>query len=372
VHRRWLLDPQKALWLVVALVAAAGLVACGSNSSLASGSANAGEGTGDLGPALNFLNRNGYIDPQVLSEFQRRFGVRVNTGTYHDDDQMLATLRAGNSGYDLVLSSDYHVATLRQEGRLAPLDLGLIANLANLDPAFLNPVYDPANRYCVPYLWGTIGIGYNLEATGREIRSWADFFNPENAGPATMLNDARVALGIALILLGYSPNTTDAIAITAARDFLVSQAGRVTAYTGVEGPERLRDGSYAMVVETSAKLLPLTQQNPSIRYVVPAEGTIIWTDNLCIPAGAPQPALAAQFINYLLEPEAGAAVANYARGASPNQAALARVNLADLSNPALYPPADVRQRLFFLGAVPPAATVEYEQAWAAVLASPGS
>jgi spermidine/putrescine transport system substrate-binding protein len=212
-----------------------------------------------------------------------------------------------------------------------------------------------------------MGIGYNLKATGREIKGMKDFFDPAFAGRVSGLDDAREMLGTVLIYLGYSPNTTQKDEIDAARDLLVSQSKQIASYAPDTGQDLLAEGQVDMAFEWSGDILQLVEENPDIRYVIPEEGSLIWTDNMCIPASAPHKELAEKFINYILEPEVGAALSDFIHYATPNMAALPLINEADRNNPALYPPDQVRASLFFLADVGPEATSLYDQAWAQVM-----
>lgn len=317
---------------------------------------------------LSIYNWDTYIDPAILTGFEQEFGVTINYSIYASNEEMLETIQAGPVDYDIVVPGDYMVEIMRREGLLAPLNRDNVPNLANVDPSFLSPAYDPGNRYCVPYQWGTIGIGYDIETTGGEIRGWKDFFDPAYAGRISMLDDARESLGVALLYLGYSPNTTAAAEIAAARDFLIEHSEHIMAYAPDTGQDLLVAGEVDLVFEWSGDIFQVMEDEPDIRYVIPEEGSIVWTDNMCILASAAHQELAEMFINYVLEPEIGAALSNYTHYSSPNQAALFLVDAADLENPALYPSAEVRERLFFLVDVGPEAAQLYEQAWADVMA----
>jgi len=321
--------------------------------------------------ALNIYNWDTYIDPAVLTDFEREFGVKIRYDLYENNEAMLATVEAGTTDYDIVVPSDYMVEIMRTEGLLAPLNKNNIPNFQNLDPSFVSPVYDPGNRYCVPYQWGTLGIGYNVKATGREITSLQDLFDPAFAGRVALLDDPRQALGIALLFLGHSPNTTSPQEIATARDFLIEHADQIAVYAPDTGQDLLAEGQVDLAFEYSGDILQVMADNPDLRYVIPEEGSIIWTDNMCILATATHKETAEKFINYVLEPKVGAAISNYTHFSSPNQAALPLLNPEDRDNLALYPSDEVRQRLFFLADVGTAGTELYEAAWAEVLAARG-
>lgn len=350
--------------LVTLLAMVTLLVACQRNEAPESITPEAAEGSR---PVLKVYNWDTYIDPEILTSFEEEYGVTVDYQIFDNDFDVLEELRAGPTDYDVIVPSDFVVAMMRKEGLLAPLNKEAVPNVNNLDPTFVSPVFDPANRYCMPYQWGTVGIGYNEAATGREITSWADFFDPQFAGRVAFLDDYRTTMGLVLLILGYSPNTTNPRQIAEAADFLKQHADQIGAYTGDDAQDLLNSGQFDMVVEWSGDIFQVMEENEDIRYVIPAEGSIIWTDNICIPTTSTNQSLGEQFINYILEPEIGAKLSNYVQYGTPNEASLPFIDQEVLADPAVYPPDSVRERLFFLVDVNLAATQLYEQAWAEIL-----
>jgi spermidine/putrescine transport system substrate-binding protein len=319
--------------------------------------------------ALNFHNWETYIDPKILSDFEKKFNTRINYTLYSSNEQLLEDIHANPDAYDLVVPSDYMLTIMRRENLVAPLNKNNIPNMKNIDPAFLNMPFDPGNRYCVPYQWGTGGIGYNIAKTGREITKWADLFDPAFAGRVAMLNDPRMSMAAVLLYLGYSPNTTNRAEIEQARDFLISQSKQIKTYTLNAGQDLLVNGDVDITVEWSGDIYQVMRDHPELRYAIPEEGTIVWVDNICVMATASHPELAEKFINYLLEPQVGAALSNFIRYASPNKASLPFIHKEDLNNVSLYPPEATRRLMFFLADLGPDDTNFYNAAWDAVVKS---
>ena len=317
---------------------------------------------------LNIYNWDTYIDPAIITGFEQRYGVTINYNTYGSNEELLANLEAGPTDYDLVVPTDYMVELLRDKELLAPLDSTLLPNMKNLDSTFESPVFDPGNRYCVPYQWGTMGIGYDA-SIGHEIQGWADMFDPALAGRVSMLSDPRMSMGVILLYLGYSPNTTNLNEIAQARDFLIEHSAQIATYAPDTGQDLLAADEVDVAFEWSGDIFQLMADDPNIRYVIPSEGSLIWTDSMCILATAPHKELAHQFLDYVLEPEVGAALSNYIHFATPNLAARSLLVAADRENPAIYPPPAVRQRLFSLADVGTEAAELYDQAWQQVLAA---
>lgn len=319
---------------------------------------------------VNLYNWETYIDPSVLTSFEQRYGIKVNYFTFNSNDELLSVLESDPQNlarYDVIVPSNFSVATLRQDKRLALLDKKEIPNLIHIDPLFVNPSYDPGNRYCVPYQWGTMGIGYNPKTTPKEIRSWADFFREDTNQRIAMLDDMRLSMGAVLLALGYSPNTSNVAEITAARDFLLARAGRISTYHADNGQDLLLEGQVDAVYEWSGDIFQVIEKNPDLRYVIPAEGSIIWNDSVCILEKAPHKKDATTLLNYFLDPKVGATISNYTHYASPNMAALPQINEADRKNPAIYPSAEVQNRLFFLAELDEQTLALYQAAWEEVL-----
>jgi len=317
---------------------------------------------------LNIFNWVDYMDEDILSDFEEEFGITVNLSTYGSNEELIDLLEAGSVEYDIVVPSDYAVEYLRNKSFFGELDKNNIPNIKNIDPAFINPIYDPGSRYCIPYQWGTTGIGYNINATGKEIQSWDDVFDPAFEGRISMQSGPRETLGAILIYLGYSPNTTNPLEINEAVKFLKSQSNLIAIYAPDTGDSLLAAGEVDIAHEYSGDILSMMPDNPDIRYVIPEEGAVIWVDSMCLLANAHNKKNAELFMNYILEPEVGAALSNYIKYATPNQAALPFISKEDLKNPGLYPSGDVMARLFIMADVGQAYKL-YEDAWNDVLAN---
>lgn len=303
---------------------------------------------GFAGQRLAVYNWTTYIAEDTISNFEALCDVEVTYDTYPTDDDMLARIRQGNPGYDIVVPSDINVFLMVEEGLMEPLDKSMIPNLAHVDPVFLDLLHDPGNEYTVPYQWGTVGIGYDVEAVGGEIAGWEDMFAYD--GPVSWLEDVRVMMGVGLILTGADPNTGDVAEIDAAKDYLILNGGNVVYINQDDGQEVLLRGEADIVVEYSGDIFQIIEECECdrYRYVIPAEGTNFWIDNLAIPIDAPNPPLAHVFIDYVLDPQVSADIANWTAYGSPNLTAI-ETGLIDqelLDNPGIYPSAETRERLF--------------------------
>lgn len=316
------------------------------------------------GQQLNVYNWSTYVAENTISDFEALCGVTVVYDTYPTDDDMLARLRQGNPGYDIVVPTGVTMYLMVAEGLVMELDLDRIPNLANVDPAFLNLPFDPDNRYNVPYQWGTVGIGYNTERVEGEVTSWTDLF--EHQGPVAWLEDNRAMMGFALRMLGYDPNTSNVSEIAEARSFLIENGGNVVYIAQDDGQELLARGEVDMTIEYSGDIFQIMEECDcdTYAYVIPEEGAEFWVDVLAIPTGARNPDLAHVFIDYILDPQVGADISNYTAFGTPNQAAIEQglIDAELLEDPAIYPDEETFEKLF-ISVQDPELEQIYNDAW---------
>lgn len=315
---------------------------------------------------LRILNRDTYIDPALLDAFTDETGIVIVYHTYSNNEELYNILTTAKEPYDLVIVSDVLIDRLLREQRLAVLNRGRIPNLANLAPAFNRIASDPVNRFCVPYLWGVLGFGYRQSAQRQSITSWDDVFDPARSNRVVMVDDARFGIGLALIKLGFSPNTSDPAAIGAARDWLRSHAGRIVRFAGNDGQTFLASNEADVAIEWSGDILQIASIDPDIQFEIPAEGAIFAADSMCVLANAANHAAAEQFINFILTAEHGAALANKTRYISPNRAAFDRLDDDLRRLIQRYQALEQDGRLFRLVDVDSATYQLYRAAWAEV------
>lgn len=348
------------LFSMVLFFSAVGLMGCrgeqknGSPQSAIIAAYNLEVDRSKLGKTLNLFIYPDYLDPQLVKKFEEVYGVKVVIDYYDNNEAMLAKLQAGGIGqYDVIVPTDYAVVVMRQQMLLQPLNKKNIPNLKNLNPLFTNLPFDPENQYTVCYQWGTMGLGIRsdlVDAKRQDINTWKIVFDPEySLGPFTMLDAQRETIAAALIYLGYSVNTVDEGQLQAAQALLLAQRRRVLAYTGTSTARELLVSGDAVVIHNyNGDILMGQSEAPAIRYVLPREGSIIWTDNLAIPAGAPNPYTGEVFINFLLDAQNGAILSNFTHYASPNKASLPYLDEKIRNNPDIYPPDEVLRKLQFI------------------------
>lgn len=318
------------------------VAACTANTTSQQG----GGGGGGDEKVLNFYNWSEYVAESTIPGFEEEFGVEVTQDFYNSNEELLAKLQAGGSGYDVIVPSDYMVSAMISEGILLKLDRARIPNFENLDEDFKGLPYDPNTAYSITYQWGTTGILYNTKAVEEEVTGWDAMWDERYRGRIGMLDDVRETFGASLKRLGYSLNSTDTAELDEAQAQLEEQKPLLRGYfASPESTDLVIGGDLALAHVFSGEALTAVGENDNLAYVIPPEGATRWTDNLAIPKSAPHPELAHRFINYILDPEVGAEISNYTLYGTPNKAALPKIDEEAREDPAIYPPPEVAENL---------------------------
>jgi spermidine/putrescine-binding protein len=300
-------------------------------------------GSAELGPIegeLNLYNWSDYIGRGIVPGFEREFRVRVSYDTYESSEEMVAKLEAGAAGYDLVVPPTYGVTALRASGLLAPLSKRYLPNLGNLSPVFRGLAHDPEDAYTVPWQWGITGIAWRTDLIAVPPDSWAVFLDPAHRGRMTMLDDERDVIGAFLRLHGHSINSVDPAELESARRDAVAAKANLKAYLSAPVKGQLIAGDVWLAQLWNGDAAQAKQEQPALAWALPKEGSTLWIDSLVVPARAPHPRAAHEFINYILRPEVGAAISAATGYGTPNRAALPL-----LPNPVPYPSQDELARL---------------------------
>ncbi len=306
-------------------------------------------GCGQQKKELRLLNWSDYMPREVLSEFEKREGVKVVEDTYDSPEAMLSKLQAGgDSEFDLLITPDYTVGTLARAGSLLELDKSKIPNLQNLDPQFADPAFDPGGKFSVVYQWGTTGLAYREDLVSGPVESWAVLFDPaKQVGRFLLLDEMREMIGAALKYKGESVNTTDPAKLAEVQALLLEAKRRSQGFAGGTSiRDRLIAGDIAVGPAYSGDILAAQPENPKLKYEIPVEGATLWTDNLVILKKSPNQELAHKFINFLLEPAIAAQISNSIGYATPVAAAMDKIEERD--NPLIYPTEEKRARLELL------------------------
>lgn len=300
---------------------------------------------------MNLFIWSEYIDPEIVTDFEKKFNCKVTTDLYEDNESMLSKLESGGASlYDVVIPSDYIVPVLVAKKLVAPLRWENIPNKKNIDDKFLDPSYDKGNVYTAPYQWGTVGL-YVRKKPGVEIEeSWAILFDPKKQyGSFVLVDSMRESIDAALKYMGHSLNTTDPKVLLQARDLLLNAKERAIGFeSGAGGKNKVLAKGAQVAVAYNGDAVRGMNEDPDTYYFVPKEGGEIWVDNMVIPAKAPHRDIAEKFINYILEGEVGAKLSDFNQYATPNKVSLELVNPDDRKNPAIYPPPGVMAKLELL------------------------
>jgi spermidine/putrescine transport system substrate-binding protein len=264
---------------------------------------------------LHVFSFTEYFDNyKVIHEFEKKHNIKVHITEYKSIEQLYDSLLAGIA-YDIIVPTDYMVTQLANEGKIMAIDRDLVSNFFLIDIRFSEMDYDYGNRFSIPYFWGSIGLMYDVDYVPNPPLSWSAIFDTTQINrmrySISMLDDARMAIGIALITLGYSPNTTDNAQITEAADKLIGLAKYMSSLQSDNLEPLFRDNTLNIAVNWSGNAALIASRNKSIRFALPAEGSIFFVDNLSIPANAKNPKMAHAFIDYLLDPRVAAEITNY-------------------------------------------------------------
>lgn len=314
---------------------------------------------------LNIYNWSDYVDPAIITAFEEQTGIKVNYDVYDSNEVLEAKLMSGGSGYDIVVPTGAFLERHVQAGIYAEIDRSKLSNYGNLDTVLTDKItrHDPNNAHNVPWAWGTIGLGYNEAMVKARLGEDAKLdtldliFKPEVAakladcGIAVLDSPAEV-VSIALNYLGLDPNSEKKDDLKKAQALLSSVRASYKYFNSSKYISDLATGEICVALGYNGDVLQSQSraeeagQGVKIEYRIPTEGTLVWFDLMAIPADAPHPEAAHTFINYMLQPESGAGIANYVYYAVANKASEPLLNPDVVGNPGIYPSAEVKATLF--------------------------
>ena len=248
-----------------------------------------------------------YLGENVISDFEKQYGVRVIVENFDSNEMMYTKLMAGDR-YDVIIPSDYMIERLMNEDFLQPLDKSMIPNMENMSDAVLGMSYDPDNTYSIPYFWGSVGLVYNHENVDPaviESEGWEVLRNTDYAGHIYIYDSERDSFMMAFKALGYSMNTEDPNEINAAYEWLLQMNNTMSpVYVTDEVIDGMMNGYKDIAVVYSGDAAVVLDENEDMSFYMPSQGTNIWCDAMVIPQNAENPLLAHEFINYMLTYEA--------------------------------------------------------------------
>jgi spermidine/putrescine transport system substrate-binding protein len=297
----------------------------------------------DPRPRLNVFNWSSYVGPDTIPGFEREFGVRVRYAVYESNEEMLARVMSGNSGWDVVFPSNYLIEPMRSLGLLTPLDHSLLRNLHQLEEAFRKPKWDPELRWGIPYMSIATGICYSTKLEPAPA-AWSDLWNPDLQGRITMLDDPVEVFGACLQKLGHSINTRQPDELRAAQQEAIEQKELLRAYINAEVRDQLIAGDVLAAQLWSTTAQQAMDETPHLAFAYPSEGFPLYADVAVVLKESTRFELAHRFLDYLLRPEVAAGAATGARTTTVNAGARALLPAIFRGLSTLYPPPEIMER----------------------------
>ena len=299
---------------------------------------------------LNLYNYDTYIGETTLADFSSASGIEAKMDLFADMDELFAKLKAGNPGYDAIVVANDYLERMVKADMVVPLDHSKIPNLSNMDPAFADPPFDPGRKHSLPYMWGTIGVGYRKSAVGdTKMDTWKVLLDSDQfAGKLSLLGDAQNVLGAALKYLGFSFNSNKPEEFKKAEELLIKQKKNIKVFAPDNGQDLLASGEVVACMEWNGDIAQVMAEDPDLNYLVPQEGTNIWQDTWAIPKGAPHPENAHAFLNFIMDADNGMKIATTVQYATGNLAAKNKMPPEYTGNPAIYPPSEVLAKCEYL------------------------
>jgi spermidine/putrescine-binding protein len=285
---------------------------------------------------LFVYNWTDYIGEEVVPSFESKYGVKVTYDFFANTDEAYAKLGDDGGGYDVSFPISVDIPDFVARGAIRELDKSLIPNIGNLGAEWADPGYDPGNRYSVPYMWWTTGVGYDTSKVTDSPTSSRALWDERWSGHISMLDDWQEVFALALIQLGYPANTEDTAQLDEALALLEQQKPLVRLYT-TDTVTTMSGGDIWVGHIWGADLYQISQENENIAYYVPEEGGVRGSDTITVFSGAQHPIAAHLFINHLLDAEVSASNTNYIGYMGPNAAAKEFIDPAILDDPAVNP-----------------------------------
>lgn len=330
---------------------------------------------------LHVYNWSDYIAEDTIKNFEDKTGIKVTYDVFDSNDMLETRLLAGNSGFDVVVPSASFLERQIKAGVFQKLDKSQLPNLANMDPDIQQRValHDPGNEHSVTYLWGTTGIGYNVDKIKKilgdtPLDSWNQLFDPKEIARfkdcgVSVLDAPDEILKVVLQWMGRDPNSQKDEDLTAAAEKLQLIRPYIRKIHSSQYIDDLANGDLCVAIGWSGDILQARDraaeagQGVKVAYSIPKEGTVVWFDMLAIPADAKHPKNAHAFINYLMEPQVAANNSNFVNYANANAAAYSLVNEEVRNDPGIYPTPEVKAKLFPSLAYGEQATATMSRLW---------
>ncbi len=312
---------------------------------------------------LHIYNWTDYTSPDLIAKFTKETGIKVTIDTYDSNETLLAKLKAGGSGYDIVIVSNDFVPIFISQKLIQPVDAASLPNFKNLDPKWQARDWDPKAEYTVPWQWGTTSFAYDTKVYPGPVDSLATLFKPpaEFGNNVGMFGSPSEVISLALLYMGKPQCNTNPADLKALVALLQAQKPHVKVYNSDADSDRLISGETTISEIWSGDAFRARSQHPSLKYVYAKEGAIAWMDNLAVPVGAPDAENAKKFLNFMMDPQNAALETNFAGYANAVPGSSAYVTPALASAPEFNPPKDLK--MVFATSCPAKATKDYDRVW---------
>lgn len=314
---------------------------------------------------LNIYNWSDYIAEDTLEKFTEATGIKVVYDVYDSNEVLEAKLLAGRSGYDLVVPTSEYLERQIKADIYMPLDKSKLPNLKNMDPGLMANAssYDANNEHSVIYMWGTTGIGYNVDMVKErlgddfEVNSWNLIFDPDIVSKladcgVTLLDAPNDMMSTALNYLGLDPNSSNKQDLAKAADLMKAVRPSIRYFNSSQYINDLANGDICVAVGYSGDVFQAgdraseADNGVTVEYLIPREGALQWFDLMAIPSDAPNPDSAHRFINFVMDAQITADITNYVWYASANTAALPLIDPEIVESPGIFPPDDIKEKLW--------------------------
>jgi len=296
-------------------------------------------GTSNEEKKLNIFCWAEYIPQAVLDGFTKETGIQISVENYASNEELIGKLLAGGGKYDLIQPSEYAIEVLIKDNQLIPLNQAALTNLGNLAPEFRSMVFDPGNKYSVPFMAGFVGICVNTEKIKTPIKGFNDVFVPALKNRIVVLDDSREIVSWALGEAGLGINDVSPENLAKIKPLLQKWLPLVKVYDSDSPKTALKNGDVDIGVVWSGEAAILYNDDKKFQFILPEKGAHLFVDNMAIPKTAAHPQNAHLFINYLLRPEVSKMISDEFPYYNPNSAARSLLSPDQLANPASYPPA---------------------------------
>lgn len=341
ISRRHFLIGSGAGLGAMALAACAPAPAATTAPSAAASSAGGGS---SLGNTLNLATWGNYHSQEVLDGFTASTGVAINVGVYGSTEEMEAKIRAGNSGIDVVVPSNYAIEGWVADSLIEPLDYARMPDFVRADwnARFMDQAFDKGNKHSLPKNWGTTGIAYRSSKVTQDLTTWEQFFDLAGTtyeGKAQIVDHQISSFGSAAVAMGYSLNTIDPTEMASVEAMLIALKPRLFAISSDVQPA-LRALDTWLTIAWTGDGVQVSRDNADARYVVAGDGGELWIDSYTVAADAPHKNAAYAFLNYITQPEQAAAETEFCLFPHANDKATALLTDAIKNNPVIYPSAD--------------------------------